>query len=521
MLAVPIYSPNNTNPSGVFCCYSLIQSDSVPFLLKFVQQALRTLWMGLDHVEPNKNIDKDLWKDVAPADLGEMAADLEMQKAFYQKKRTYDNISLGTQDSGKKIPAEHGHTECQPSTSSISLDLQTLGIPYRESSTPLHLKTNRVTNTINPAESIASALSIGKQDIQTHQKISSLKKSEHTMATTIPWSNNGEGPVPQAESLTPLKLEINTGPPGAQVNASAQKKKDLVDIIYTNRYVVAPSNHKEDHVIVMGNIHEFNALVMKSKYQSQSEEVTTFGKHETSLRQKPVLMRYGEECFSSPETISQAANQIATGNITASDILLLDASHFTTKPFPLEIQVKPSATGSTAITPIPSSISTESMGLLSPCGKKCRIVGCTEVSVLRRPYCHRHSGNRLCEHPSCSKCAQGATRFCIAHGGGRRCTYKGCDKGARDKYFCAAHGGGRRCKSDGCSKSAVGGSNLCTSHGGGRRCAVDGCGKSAQSSTKFCVKHGGGKKCTYSGCDKVARGRTSFCAGTSISAFSS
>ena len=158
------------------------------------------------------------------------------------------------------------------------------------------------------------------------------------------------------------------------------------------------------------------------------------------------------------------------------------------------------------------NISENPVGALS--GKKCRIEGCTAQSISRRPYCSRHSGNRLCEYKhGCTKFAQGATRFCIAHGGGRRCTAPGCDKGARDKFFCAAHGGGKRCNVEGCNKSAVGGSKLCTSHGGGRRCSVDGCEKSAQSSTKFCVKHGGGKKCAIEGCGKVARGRTLYCAG--------
>ena len=68
----------------------------------------------------------------------------------------------------------------------------------------------------------------------------------------------------------------------------------------------------------------------------------------------------------------------------------------------------------------------------------CRVEGCNEPSVVRRPYCQSHSGIRLCEHSGCTKCAQGSTRFCISHGGGRRCTFPGCDKGARDKFFCAA-----------------------------------------------------------------------------------
>ncbi|GMH71117.1 hypothetical protein TrRE_jg1779, partial [Triparma retinervis] len=151
--------------------------------------------------------------------------------------------------------------------------------------------------------------------------------------------------------------------------------------------------------------------------------------------------------------------------------------------------------------------------------KVCRILGCDDLAIARRPYCLRHSGSRQCEFiGGCTKCAQGSTRFCIAHGGGRRCTFVGCDKGARDKYFCAAHGGGKRCCVEGCNKSAVGGSAQCTSHGGGKRCKVQGCDKSAQSSTNFCVRHGGGKKCshvdgaTQRRCDKVARGRTDYCA---------
>jgi len=152
--------------------------------------------------------------------------------------------------------------------------------------------------------------------------------------------------------------------------------------------------------------------------------------------------------------------------------------------------------------------------------KLCRILGCDDLSIARRPYCMRHSGSRQCEYSGpgvCGKCAQGSTRFCIAHGGGRRCTFVGCDKGARDKYFCAAHGGGKRCSIDGCTKSAVGGSSQCTSHGGGKRCQIIGCEKSAQSSTHFCVKHGGGKKCMFvteqnKRCDRVARGRTDYCA---------
>lgn len=92
-LAVPIFSAGAVSPACVLCCYSLVRAEAVPAVLRFVQQALRLLWTGLDKVEPHESIGRDLWKDVAPADLGEMAADVEMQHAFMSKKRPHVSIS--------------------------------------------------------------------------------------------------------------------------------------------------------------------------------------------------------------------------------------------------------------------------------------------------------------------------------------------------------------------------------------------------------------------------------------------
>lgn len=91
-LAVPIFS-NSTTPTCVLSFYSMVRSDSETFILKFLQQALRTLWAGLDNIEPHESIGPKLWKGVSAADLGEMAADTEMQKAFYTKKRPYQMIA--------------------------------------------------------------------------------------------------------------------------------------------------------------------------------------------------------------------------------------------------------------------------------------------------------------------------------------------------------------------------------------------------------------------------------------------
>jgi len=84
--AVPIHATDGAALSVVFCAYSRQRHSSVPFVLHFVQQALRLVWQGLDQVSP-PGMKIDTWKDVAPSDLGEMAADFEKQAVFVKKKR--------------------------------------------------------------------------------------------------------------------------------------------------------------------------------------------------------------------------------------------------------------------------------------------------------------------------------------------------------------------------------------------------------------------------------------------------
>jgi len=245
-----------------------------------------------------------------------------------------------------------------------------------------------------------------------------------------------------------------------------------------------------NHVLVVGTNPSENANDAMSPLSAASNRSEVM---QTNNAQIPKLPLEVNESFS-----KNAANGLNNGQETKHD------NYFVCQETSGSSQIFPSAQGFSNEPQHDTDSSHNS--------RICRIIGCDDQAVPRRPYCQRHSGNRQCEHPDCNKCAQGSTRFCIAHGGGRRCTFPGCDKGARDKFYCAAHGGGKRCSLDGCNKSAVGGSTLCTAHGGGRRCAVDGCTKSAQSSTSYCVKHGGGKKCGAKGCDKVARGRTLYCA---------
>jgi len=308
MFAVPIYSPNNANPCGVFCCYSLIRNDQVPFLLKFVQQALRTLWMGLDHLEPNKHIDKNLWKDVAPADLGEMAADIEMQKAFYHKKGKFIDTSIKTQNPGTPSPADYSDVKFPLSRSTLSLGHPSLHISSGESEL-LHLNMKGGISAVGPAKKGASNLTQGKLDFQAHHKLNSFQQSTPVNDPTIPCPMNGKGHAVtdrgtkrlHMESSALLRLEdslgkssLNTEPLSRQeaqqhqpqVNTSVQTNKKMIHTNSTTHPVVVPSNHKEDPDIAIGNIHEFNALVRKSINQPQCKEFVISGKNGIHLGKK-------------------------------------------------------------------------------------------------------------------------------------------------------------------------------------------------------------------------------------------
>lgn len=427
VLAIPIFSEGYSTPSCVLCFYSLVRSDSVPFVMKFVQQALRSLWCGLDRLQPHKSIGEDLWKEVAPADLGEMAADLEMQSAFHRKKRPFDQ----TLHSALPEQVLSSRDKDQMVQTFLSEKLGSLSNPSGEVSALIHLNQNRPISNLNTELFPRANRNMLQNQVQ--QAIQSVAHAK---------------PLSDYENLSSKRHQIVS-------NSSLSTHPILQD-----------ANNLENTI---------NSEIPTSIESLQHFENVNRGAHESSY---PSIQR---EPFLYNDLIPLAP---------ASDFT--SSSETLSPSFACEVKTNQS---------------------IKTIIKICRIQGCEEPCVTKRPYCSRHSGNRQCEHETCTKCAQGATRFCIAHGGGRRCTFPGCDKGARDKFFCAAHGGGKRCVTEGCTKSAVGGSNLCTSHGGGRRCTVDGCEKSAQSSTKFCVKHGGGKKCSHPGCEKVARGRTLYCAG--------
>eukprot|EP00539_Tryblionella_compressa_P019024 CAMPEP_0178871214 /NCGR_PEP_ID=MMETSP0747-20121128/7488_1 /TAXON_ID=913974 /ORGANISM="Nitzschia punctata, Strain CCMP561" /LENGTH=869 /DNA_ID=CAMNT_0020538381 /DNA_START=1 /DNA_END=2609 /DNA_ORIENTATION=+ len=594
-LAVPVFSgKSSSTPAFVFCCYSFVRTGSVPFVLKFVQQALKLLWGGLDKVQPHESVGEDIWRDVAPADLGEMAADVEMQQHFIIKKRPIASISnepYTSNDTDDSLAFKSETLEPPSGVASVRSIYTGHGTSSEYGSTdygeeilpspiqPIQYQTfASVQNTIHDAIKTVAEMQPYHQHVATNatgskrahvyqvepqQSFKQQQQQQHVFAQ----SNQAQQSFVDQQQVQPLYMQTQQQSQGfVQQQQQSEGYMQQQELYTQQQQQQQPQQQQQQH--------QYQPQHYAGEQTTSSDDRAFFAAAPAPLplgRPLPLpkqvvdsgsrsnSMSYLQEAnssFNSLEGFLQGDDeqQTMSGFHPVPDRVLNEGNNAQqqfdnhnpygvtrTAPPPeptptptysvpmdqisakgITFPVAPSASAQTSVLGGPNGMSQNSqfcmpvaqtgLGSGSGNGKRCRIQGCSEPAVSRRPYCVRHSGNRMCEQEGCSKCAQGSTRFCIAHGGGRRCTFPGCDKGARDKFFCAAHGGGKRCKFDGCNKSAVGGSSLCTAHGGGRRCSVEGCDKSAQSSTKFCVKHGGGKKCCHPGCEKVARGRTQYCA---------
>ncbi|GKY96927.1 hypothetical protein MPSEU_000651600 [Mayamaea pseudoterrestris] len=451
ILAVPVFAKGSLTPACVVACYSLVQTSSIPFVLKFVQQALSLLWQGIDGIELHESFDQNIFLDVAPADLGEMAADVEMQQHFMSKKRPHHHTADElVQHAETTLLANGLHRIQLPSGETIDVPLQ---LPSNDMSEPLQ------------AEVVQKHMAQALRHARDFQRGCNLIS---------------RSPSAKRQQLLPTALSGSIGQPLQRPRGLPKSIVPSMSSRFESPYACSQRSTLSNCTIV----------------QTDSGQVPILHPN-VSLEPNP--LDPNQQYHISWEMQASGPPARSNGDINRKnpDSVNEDVAI----SFCLSPQNVCRETGNAEA--YDGNFDNTSI---------CRIVGCSVLAVARRPYCEHHIGSRQCEHGGCGKCAQGSTRFCIAHGGGRRCTIPGCDKGARDKFFCAAHGGGKRCSHGGCTKSAVGGSDLCTAHGGGRRCAIDGCEKSAQSSTNFCVNHGGGKKCAKDGCERVARGRTQFCA---------
>ncbi|KAL9181016.1 hypothetical protein ACHAXT_009821 [Thalassiosira profunda] len=549
--AVPIFSAGDSSPSCVLSCYSLLPAESVPFVLNFVQKAVRLLWGGLDRVQnPHKSVGKELWKDVGPADLGEMAADVEMQKAFIGKKRPISHLnsfqdqtdvrdrsaSLATQfrvlpnlapasaasEFIDGIPASAppakgmapapmlpNTVQARPSDAQQQFTPDTQQFVYLDSGNDGHWAVQQAVQSVGDTVQPWVAENAGTDQYNAFAPVPEQQQQQNLQPppTTMYQQQQQYQPQPQTQQQAhPPQFQMAYVNYGPSSDVAQQPTQANVSMAYPPSGV-----HVDDPATIQANLMEINALAQMHQptMAPLAPAPASVPPMAQNVAANAVPNGYGLNVQNHVVQNQQPVGAVGGNGINVDQMTIIPLSQ---------------AEGSVILTgPSQNIYCTSNAQPVVGAGnafdpnmfvdkKPCRIEGCNGFAVAKRPYCARHCGNRVCEREGCTKCAQGATRFCIAHGGGRRCTFPGCDKGARDKYFCAAHGGGKRCKREGCVKSAVGGSHFCTGHGGGKRCQVPGCDKSAQSSTKFCVKHGGGKKCQHQGCEKVARGRTLYCA---------
>lgn len=570
VFAVPIVVAGRATPVAVVCCYSMIQSGSVPFVLRFVQQALHLLWSGLDKVQPHESVGQEMWQVVGPADLGEMAADVEMQHHFLSKKRPRSDSIIDIGD-----VSDLSYTKPDEST-----PLQTQFKDFDFANKDDEIRYYSQQNEADESQFFRPDPQMTAQAYQTFQN--HIKEAVKQVGEALPFSHNHIATTQDGSKRAHLTQEVThtaqhyiapRPSPPVRIGHPLAKPNALP------RHVVKPSYSYESRVDVQNlspQLLSTSSQITKNLAggrdvqgvsSAAAPQTTVNNDFSQALPQQSMQARNGisgsvrgdsvgqgtpvqnplvnQQSF--PQYGGQSQQQqpqyhnhqplhqtLDLGSYSGENIPFstisppqpgMNANSMQQQEEPFRKESAYGIPASSGTYPAPDEATSTFPGPL-PTGKNdkakvCRVQGCEEPCVARRPYCMQHNGNRLCEHAGCEKCAQGSTRFCIAHGGGRRCTFPGCDKGARDKFFCAAHGGGKRCKADGCNKSAVGGSSLCTAHGGGRRCSVEGCDKSAQSSTKFCVKHGGGKKCAHEDCEKVARGRTQYCAAVSTIQLSS
>lgn len=465
VLTVPVFSTKQVLPACVVSFYSFIRSGQVPFVLKFVQQALKLLWDGLDNVEPHESVKDTYWNTIGPADLGEMAADFEMQQHFMKKKRPHGLIS--------SEPAN-----VDPLTSALSAQLQSIDLPNGDTVTvPLSLgddmprvpdvRVEMVQNHLNDAiRSVGAAI---PYDRRMDTKADGSKR-----AHIISFGNNNFRPSPL---MMPQPLPTGIVPPPSRLGSSPSSRSPQ-----TTFHKLSGRPISSDPPVVVQDNTGMSSQNGNSKQSFQPDVQPNFKLEPTPFRQAEP--RY---CSSIGTNPIQPAYQIPA----------------------------PSANAGAKLCRI-QGCEDPAVSRRPYCAKHsgnriCEKEGCSKCAQGSTRFCIAHGGGRRCTFPGCDKGARDKF-FCAAHGGGKRCSQEGCSKSAvGGSNLCTAHGGGRRCSVPGCDKSAQSSTKFCVKHGGGKKCAQEGCEKVARGRTQFCAAHGGGVRCKLEGCNRVAIGKMQLC----------
>ena len=454
VLAVPVFSGKSATPACVVACYSLVKSGSVPFVLRFVQSALRLLWDGLDKVEPHESVGKHLWQDIAPADLGEMAADVEMQHHFMTKKRprTY---SITREPEPDPQPSQ-----CATATA-LANHLEAVRLPNGDMvNVPFELP-----ESVNGHER-GSSMDMANMQNQLYEAIRSTTRSvpnEHHVSTALNDSKRAHVmpmkplPLPHRFPTTIVSSDQSVSSESSRSTSSPPPRLNAAVFFVPHQHVRASSIDIDSTSTATGGFDAFTNMDFSAMIQPNQ--------------------------FCMPTDDNDTISQESAGEPTVCRIIGCNEAASSRRPYCIQHSGN----------------------------RFCEHDGCNKCAQGSTRFCIAHGGGRRCTFPGCDKGARDKF-FCAAHGGGKRCSAEGCNKSAvGGSSLCTSHGGGRRCDVEGCDKSAQSSTRFCVKHGGGKKCSHEGCEKVARGRTAYCAAHGGGVRCVLDGCNRVAIGKLQLC----------
>jgi len=559
IFAVPIFSAGDVAPSCVLSCYSLVPVESVPFVLNFVQKAVRLLWDGLDKVKPHESVGKDLWKDVGPADLGEMAADLEMQKAFFGKKRTYSDLSATGQPTSVD---NHKHNRPNPSSAQTGLtyllsDNDDSNSTSRDRSSSYATQVNSLSSIVPtslfqlapinapPAKGLGpaptfptsvqrapSAQSFVLFNPQNNQGFQTIQQAVRSVGNVAEWHNSSGNNAQVNQNSTHIFAPPQALQPTTQSSNSSQQSQFQPEYQYqmdeNHNFFLSYANYGGSTVPTTW----IEPTPQQNTSHSPSPPLSINPPPPQALSQPPGAAYHHGNNNSRPleppgtfvEDPSAARANIVEFNAMAqmhsTPAVLDNIAQYSTGYSRYE-----NGTGE-GTTAIPISQGNGSFVVTEQPQQSNDYTTPTTEHATQNSY-----GMSTDQPPQSVYCMttgqppQNVQFMSTAQpvfsidplnnsynsSAEKICRIEGCNDVAHSKRpYCFRHCGNRQCEKEGCNKCAQGATRFCIAHGGGRRCTFPGCDKGARDKF-FCAAHGGGKRCKHNGCNKSAVGGSSYC----------
>lgn len=528
-LAVPVFSGKHATPAGVVCCYSLMQSGSVPFVLRFVQQALHLLWTGLDKVEPHESVGHEIWQDVGPADLGEMAADVEMQHHFISKKRPHTSISSEPHYTTTEQTQQFSQdSTAEPLAAQLhSLDGLGQQNPYSTYSTMPTVTPPEIEATQGTAQSYAPQAPGPQEQAQAFVAVQQhVQAAVRSVGEAIPFPEqsyvaaNSDGSK-RAHMMSAAPSVARPSPPPPP---SGMKHAGPLHMPHALPSYVVPSSRPQQEPVA----HQLPQQPQQQLFRAPEAAPpqipqNTFVDFPSQPSQPPQPMYPPTSVTEQPTQPSQippsipnvgfqgqgnnvvfAPSQLTANLMGNSGAALPGNNTYQTTsnqqwPGVHNSQNQAQSNGDFYTTPsVGNAINPmDGGGYSMSIGQPTATTAVQQHAPPVQPVPVPSDSSTFCQPISMAFPAQPA---------GMPATQT-----ATATNNTQASSSGKVCRIQGCDDPCVERRPYCQKHSGNRLCEHDGCTKCAQGSTRFCIAHGGGRRCTFPGCDRGARDKF-FCA---------